>query len=55
MERGEIERAVRRLMLEKEGEEMRQRAMYLKEKIDISTREGGSLNESVEYILSLKL
>ena len=55
--RGEIERAVRKLMVDREGEDMRQRAMELKEKIDVSMKEGGSsynsLNELVDYILSL--
>ncbi|WJZ88998.1 hypothetical protein VitviT2T_008249 [Vitis vinifera] len=56
LERVEIERAVRRLMVDGEGEEMRQRAMELKEKVDICTSEGGSSNralkELVEYISS---
>ncbi|KAG2673319.1 hypothetical protein I3760_13G084900 [Carya illinoinensis] len=59
MERGEIERAVRRLIVDKEGKEMRQRAVHLKEKIDICMSEGGgsynSLYELVGYILSLKI
>lgn len=54
---GEIKRAVRRLMVDREGKEMRQRAMDLKEKIGVSMREGGSfynsLNELVDHILSL--
>ncbi|KAK9998753.1 hypothetical protein SO802_018356 [Lithocarpus litseifolius] len=41
--RGEIERAVRKVMVDR-GEEMRQRAMKLKEKIDVSMKEGGSYN-----------
>lgn len=52
---GEIERAVRKLMVDREGEEMRQRAMELKEKIDDSRKEGGSsynsLNEFVDYYI----
>lgn len=56
LERVEIERAVRRLMVDGEGEEMRQRAMELKEKVEICTSEGGSSNralkELVEYISS---
>ncbi|KAF3443526.1 hypothetical protein FNV43_RR13210 [Rhamnella rubrinervis] len=52
MERGEIERAVRRLILDNEGKEMRARAKHLKEKVS-----GGgshsSLNELVNLIMSL--
>ncbi|KAL4610711.1 hypothetical protein ACB092_08G070500 [Castanea dentata] len=55
--RGEIERAIRKLMVDREGEEMRQQAMELKEKIDDCMKEGGSsynsLNVLVDYILSL--
>ena len=32
-DRGEIERAIKRLLVEKEGEEMRQRAIDMKEKV----------------------
>ncbi len=56
LERGEIERAVRRLMVDGEGEEMRNRAMELKEMMEISTSEGGSssraLKELLEFISS---
>lgn len=42
-------------MVDREGEEMRQRAMELKEKIDDSMKEGGSsynsLNEFVDYYI----
>ena len=55
-ERGEIERAVKRLMVDKEGEEMRQRAKNLKGKIALCIREGGSsynsLNQLIELIIS---
>uniref|UniRef100_A0A5B7B827 Putative UGT protein n=1 Tax=Davidia involucrata TaxID=16924 RepID=A0A5B7B827_DAVIN len=55
-ESGEIEKAVRRLMVDKEGEEMRQRAMELKEKAELCLKSGGSscnfLNELVECLLS---
>ncbi|XWS74885.1 hypothetical protein CRYUN_Cryun01aG0036800 [Craigia yunnanensis] len=36
IERGEIERAIRRLMVEAEGQEMRDRIKLLKEKINLS-------------------
>ncbi|XWS71636.1 hypothetical protein CRYUN_Cryun03dG0155100 [Craigia yunnanensis] len=58
-ERGEIKRAVKKLMVDKEGEEMRQRAKNLKEKIAFSIREGGSsynsLNQLIELIKSQRL
>ena len=41
LERGEIERAVRRLMIEEEGKEMRERAWEWKQIFECSTREGG--------------
>ncbi|KAA8549332.1 hypothetical protein F0562_001016 [Nyssa sinensis] len=57
LERREIERAVRSLMVDKEGEEIRQRVIDLKEKIALCMRDGGSscnsLNDLKEYILSL--
>ncbi|KAM7522138.1 hypothetical protein LguiA_012040 [Lonicera macranthoides] len=59
LERGEIEKAIRTLMLDKEGEEMRQRATYMKEKIKLCTMKGGSsynsLNDLEEFISSLQL
>ncbi|XP_044471733.1 UDP-glucose iridoid glucosyltransferase-like [Mangifera indica] len=57
LERGKIERAIKRLMVEKEGEEMRQKAAELKEKTEISIKKGGSsynsLNKLVEHIMSV--
>ena len=56
LQRGEIERAIRRLMVEKEGKEMRETAKVLKEKVELSIGEGGSsknsLNELIEIIMS---
>ncbi|KAJ9173244.1 hypothetical protein P3X46_016402 [Hevea brasiliensis] len=56
LEKGEIERAVRSLLVGKEGVEMRQRAMDLKEIAQLSMKKGGfsynSLNELVEFIAS---
>ncbi|XP_025014347.2 UDP-glucose iridoid glucosyltransferase [Ricinus communis] len=56
LERGEIQQAVQNLMVDKGGEEMRQRVMDLKEKIKLSIAKGGSsyksLNELVELIAS---
>ncbi|KAI9195328.1 hypothetical protein LWI28_013877 [Acer negundo] len=56
-ERGEIERAIKLLMEEKEGEEIRQRASELKLELQLSVQKGGSsynsLNELVELIMSV--
>lgn len=55
IERGEIERAVRKLMVDIEGKEMRVRALELKEKIEASFKSGslyGSLNDLVDLIRS---
>lgn len=55
-DRGEIERAVKRLLVDEEGKEIRRRAIELKERTEVSTREVGSsfnsLNALVEHILS---
>ncbi|XP_059627481.1 UDP-glucose iridoid glucosyltransferase-like [Cornus florida] len=54
LERREIERTIRRLMAGKECEEMRQRTMDMKVKVELSIGEGGSsynsLNDLVEHI-----
>ncbi|XP_030447719.1 UDP-glucose iridoid glucosyltransferase-like [Syzygium oleosum] len=56
IERGTVERAIRTLMKEKEGEEMRQRVLDLKHKFDVSMGDGGSscnyLSELVELLRS---
>ncbi|XP_039158874.1 UDP-glycosyltransferase 76E4-like [Eucalyptus grandis] len=56
IERGTVERAVRKLMKEKEGEEMRQRVLDLKHKCDVSIGDGGSschyLSKPVELLRS---
>ncbi|KAK3001194.1 hypothetical protein RJ639_021816 [Escallonia herrerae] len=58
-EREEIERAIKRLMVDKEGKEIRQRAMDMKEKVRTSLCKGGSsydsLNGLVEFIMSFGL
>ncbi|XP_010417441.1 PREDICTED: UDP-glycosyltransferase 76D1-like [Camelina sativa] len=57
LERGIVERAVRRLTVDHEGVEMRMRAIRLKEEIEASVRIGGSsrssLNSLVDRIMSL--
>ncbi|CAK9187892.1 unnamed protein product [Ilex paraguariensis] len=56
LERGGIQRAIRSLMVEKEGEEMRQRAIDMGQKIKRCVQKGGSsynsLNDLEEFILS---
>ena len=57
LERGEIETSVRRLMVEKEGEGMRQRALDFGNKAELSVRERGSsyiaLNHLIKHNRSL--
>lgn len=52
LERQETERTIRRLMVEKEGEEMRERAAALKEKAEQCIRDGGSSYESLDRLVS---
>lgn len=53
LERGEIESAVKKLMVEREGDEMRQRVMVLKEKIDVGLNMGGSSKQSLDGLVDL--
>jgi hypothetical protein len=46
LERGEIERAIRRLMVDEDGKEMQKRGKNLKEKFELCIKEGGSSNNS---------
>ncbi|KAK7341644.1 hypothetical protein VNO80_24581 [Phaseolus coccineus] len=58
MERDEIEGAVRRLMVNPEGKEMRQKALKLKNEIKIAVKDGSSydaLNRLVKSILSVNV
>ncbi|KAH7839290.1 hypothetical protein Vadar_002274 [Vaccinium darrowii] len=56
VERGEVEKGIRSVMVERAGEEMRERTLCLKEKVDVCLKEGGSSYQHVEelssYILS---
>ncbi|XP_057804594.1 LOW QUALITY PROTEIN: UDP-glycosyltransferase 76B1-like [Salvia miltiorrhiza] len=58
LERGGIQEAITKLMDEKEGEEMRKRAMMMKEKIDVGLKMGGSscsaLDELIDFISSFQ-
>ncbi|KAM5572195.1 UDP-glycosyltransferase 76F1-like [Rosa sericea] len=57
-ERGEIEKTIRKLMVDKEGAEIRKNMSNLKEKADLCFRPGGSSYECLEglvkHILSLE-
>ncbi|KAF2543889.1 hypothetical protein F2Q68_00029186 [Brassica cretica] len=54
VERGKVKRAVKRLIVDEEGAEMRERAIVLKEKFNASLTSGGSsylaLDEFVKYL-----
>ncbi|MFS7903317.1 putative UDP-glucuronosyl/UDP-glucosyltransferase [Helianthus anomalus] len=56
VERREIEGAIKRVLVDKEGEEMRQRAMEIQEKVKVAASVGGSscnsLKDLVAFILS---
>ncbi|XP_024635465.1 UDP-glycosyltransferase 76F1 isoform X2 [Medicago truncatula] len=58
LERGEIEKVIRKLMVGDEGNEIRENVMNLKEKANVCLKEGGSsysfLDSLVSEILSLK-
>ncbi|BFG22764.1 hypothetical protein CerSpe_090380 [Prunus speciosa] len=58
IERTEIERTINLLMVEQEGEEIRDRALKLMEKANLCLKEGGSSYQSldglVKHILSIK-
>lgn len=57
LERGGIEMAIRRVMVNEEGKGMREKVMCLKEKANLCMKQGGSSFQSLEglvnYILSL--
>ncbi|KAI3830029.1 hypothetical protein L1987_04161 [Smallanthus sonchifolius] len=57
MERREIEGVIRRVLVDKEGEEMRQRGMEIQENVKLALSHGGSSQNSlidlVDFILSL--
>ena len=46
-DRGSIEKATRRLMIDTEGKEMRQDMLLMKDKIEASLQKGGSSYESL--------
>ena len=53
LERGEIERAIRKLMVDEDGKEMRKRGKNLKERFELCIREGGSSNNSLNKLIEL--
>ncbi|KAM0031198.1 putative UDP-glucuronosyl/UDP-glucosyltransferase [Helianthus debilis subsp. tardiflorus] len=50
-QREEISNAIRRVMVEEEGKEIRERVRVLKQKGDVSLMKGGSSNESMESLV----
>jgi hypothetical protein len=58
MERGEIERTIRKVMEDNEGNEIRDRALKFKEEAKVCLKQGGSSCSSLErlvaHILSLE-
>ncbi|KFK27485.1 hypothetical protein AALP_AA8G389500 [Arabis alpina] len=56
LEKGTVESAVKSLLVDEEGDEMRKRAIDLKEKLKASARNGGSSCSSLEdFVNSLKM
>ena len=53
VERGGVERAVKRLIVDEEGADMRERALVLKENLKASVRNGGSSYNALEEIVNL--
>ncbi|KAL4587679.1 hypothetical protein LXL04_000553 [Taraxacum kok-saghyz] len=57
VQRGEIESAIRRVLVGKEGEEMRRRAMEIEEQVRVAIGHGGysrkSMNDLVEFIINV--
>ncbi|GAV56821.1 UDPGT domain-containing protein [Cephalotus follicularis] len=51
MERGEIERAIRKVFVEAEGLELRERTMVLKEKADNSLKQGVSSSQALDSLI----
>ncbi|CAH2065171.1 unnamed protein product [Thlaspi arvense] len=53
VERGGVERAVKRLIVDEEGAEMRERALVLKEKLKVSVRSGGSSYNALDELVKM--
>nr|Q6VAB1.1 RecName: Full=UDP-glycosyltransferase 76H1 [Stevia rebaudiana]AAR06915.1 UDP-glycosyltransferase 76H1 [Stevia rebaudiana] len=52
IEKGEIACAIKRVLVDEEGEEMRQRAMEIKEKVKIAINDGGSSYDSFKDLVA---
>ncbi|CAH8304078.1 unnamed protein product [Eruca vesicaria subsp. sativa] len=52
LDKEDVERAVKRLLVDEEGEYMRKRAIELKEKLESSVRSGGSSCCSLDYFVN---
>ena len=52
LERGKIENAIRKLMVDEEGEEIRVRVTSFKKKIDFCLEQGGSSYQSLESLIN---
>ncbi|KAI3809089.1 hypothetical protein L1987_25057 [Smallanthus sonchifolius] len=50
-QREEISSVIRRVMVDEEGKEIRERMRVLKQKLDVSLMKGGSSNESMEFLI----
>jgi hypothetical protein len=53
LDRGEIERAVKKLMVDEEGEAMRESAKKLKENVELCIKEGGSSYNSINRLVEM--
>ena len=53
LERGEVEKTIKRLMVDKEGNEMRESAKNLKERVELGIKEGGSPNNSLNELIEM--
>ena len=55
LERGEVEKTIKRLLVDKEGNEMRESAKNLKERVELGIKEGGSPNNSLNELLPMSI
>ncbi|KAJ7961842.1 UDP-glycosyltransferase [Quillaja saponaria] len=52
LERGDVERTIRKIMVENEGMEIRERMLNLKEKVNVCLKQGGSSHQALERLVS---
>lgn len=55
LKRKNIEEGIKKIMTSKEGKEMRERAMVLKNNAELSIRKGGSSHEALQKLVNLIL